>query len=251
MKTTFFAALWAVLVLTGVGATAQVYTAPADAPQHIKRGVAAADRTEEQTARDMARKPAEILMIAGLEEGDHIADISSFGQYFTTIMAEAVGPSGRIDMYDMPYMEQFGAVESGNTFAASHSNSTYTVVHYNDIELGTDLDAVYIVLYYHDLASQMVDTGAFNAKVLAALKPGGKYLIVDHKAEDGSGWRDAGTIHRIGKEVILQEVQAAGFNLLTDSDLLENPADDRTKMVFTPGTRGSTDQVVYVFQKPL
>ncbi len=251
MKTTFLAVLYSALVLSSSLVSAQDYAVPANTPAHIKRGVEAADRTEEHTARDAARKPAEILMIAGLEEGDHIADISSFGQYFTTIMAAAVGPSGKIDMYDMPYMEKMGAVEMGNTFAASHANSTYTVVDYNAIELGTDLDAVYIILYYHDLAPLMVDTAAFNSKVLAALKPGGKYLIVDHKAEDGSGWRDAATIHRIGKEVILQEVDAAGFELVTDSDVLANPEDDRTAMVFAPGTRGSTDQVVYVFQKPL
>jgi predicted methyltransferase len=251
VKTTFFAVLWISLLLAAFGANGQAYSVPEATAPHIKRGVDAADRTEEQKARDAARKPAEILTIAGLQEGDHIADISSFGQYFTAIMAEAVGSNGRIDMYDMPYMEEFGAVEGGNAFAASHANSTYTVVDYNEIELGTDLDAVYIVLYYHDLRPLMVDTAAFNAKVLAALKPGGKYLIVDHKAEDGSGWRDAGTIHRIGKEVILEEVSAAGFELVTDSDVLANPEDDRTAMVFSPGTRGSTDQVVYVFQKPL
>jgi predicted methyltransferase len=251
VRITLLAVFWAVLVSTVTGAAAQTYVVPEDAPAHIKRGVEAPDRTAEQIARDAARLPAEVLMVAGLQEGDHIADISSFGQYFTTIMAAAVGPEGRIDMYDMPYMERFGAVELGNTFAASHPNTTYTVVDYNDIELGTDLDAVYIVLYYHDLRPLMIDTAAFNAKVLAALKPGGKYFIVDHKAEDGSGWRDAATIHRMGKEVILEEVTAAGFELVTESDVLANPEDPRTAMVFAEGTRGQTDQVIYLFQKPL
>jgi len=48
---------------------------------------------------------------------------------------------------------------------------------------------------------------------------------------------------------LLVEVQP--FVVVTDSDVLANPEDDRTAMVFSPGTRGSTDQVVYVFQKPL
>ena len=89
-----------------------------------------------------------------------------------------------------------------------------------------------------------------NAKIFAALKPGGIYLIEDHKAEDGSGWRDAATIHRMGKETILEEVTAAGFELVTDSDLLANPKDDRSVMVFSPGTRGATDRALLVFKKP-
>jgi predicted methyltransferase len=32
--------------------------------------------------------------------------------------------------------------------------------------------------------------------------------------------------------------------------LLANPDDDRTKMVFAPGTRGTTDQALFVFRKP-
>jgi predicted methyltransferase len=240
----------AITLVSGL-VTAQSYTIPAGTPAHIVRGIENADRAPEQVLRDPARLPAEVLTLAGLAEGDHIAEISAFGQYYTGILAVAVGPQGRIDMYDMPYMEQFGAVESGNSFASTHPNTSYTVVHYSDIEFAADLDAVYNVLYYHDLQPLEVDTAAMNAKILAALKPGGTYLIVDHKAEDGSGWRDAGTIHRIGKEVLVEEVTAAGFELVEDSAVLANPADDRSVMVFTPGTRGGTDRAVLVFRKPL
>jgi len=242
-------AITTALIFSGLS-LAQSYVVPADAPAYIKRGVEAIDRSEEMQARDPARLPAQVLMLAGLQEGDHIAEITSLGQYYSTIVSAAVGPEGRIDMYDMPYMAQFGAVENGNVFAASHPNATYTNVHYNDITLADDLNAVYNVLYYHDLQPMEVDTAAMNAKVFSALKSGGVYLIVDHKAEDRSGWRDASTIHRIGKEAIIAEVTAAGFVLAQDSDLLAHPEDDRTKMVYAPGTRGGTDRVVLVFKKP-
>jgi predicted methyltransferase len=48
----------------------------------------------------------------------------------------------------------------------------------------------------------------------------------------------------------VQEVTAAGFKLKIDSDLLANPGDDHTKMVFAPGERGHTDQAMFVFEKP-
>ena len=90
-----------------------------------------------------------------------------------------------------------------------------------------------------------------NARVFAALKPGGTYLIVDHKAEDGSGWRDATTLHRIDAQTIIDEVTAVGFELAVNSDMLANPADGRTLNMRDPAIRGSTDRAVFVFRRPM
>ena len=117
-------------------------------------------------------------------------------------------------------------------------------------EFPRDVDIVFNVLYYHDLILNDIDTAAMNARLFAALKPGGRYVVIDHKAEDGSGWRDAERLHRMGAEKIVEEVTAAGFVLSVDSDLLANPEDPRTAMVFAPGTRGTTDQAFFIFTKP-
>lgn len=252
MKTMFRQiALTAAFSLAALTANAQDYTVPADAPAYIKSAIEAADRPAEQKEIDAARKPAETLMLAGLKQGDHIAEITSFGQYYSAILSAAVGPNGKVDLYDMPYMETINdATKKGQAFSDAHANTSYTVVHYNDIEFAPDLDAVYNILYYHDLQPQMVDTAAMNKKIFAALKTGGTYFVIDHQAEAGSGWRDAGTIHRMAKQTIIDEITAAGFVLATDSNLLANAEDDRSKMVFSPGTRRHTDQAVLVFQKP-
>ena len=218
-------------------------------PAHIRRAVDSPERSEEQRARDGNRKPAEILTLSGIQEGDHIVEIAGFGQYFTTMLAEAVGPSGMIDVYDLPYTDQF-AGEASRAFDAAHANVVYHQENYNDVTFPQNIDAVFNVLYYHDLQPNGIDTAAMNAKLYSALAPGGIYLIIDHKAEDGSAWRDAATIHRMGVDTIKQEVTAAGFELVLDSDLLANPADDRTQMVFAPGTRGTTDQAFFIFRKP-
>jgi predicted methyltransferase len=225
------------------------YTIPAGTPAHIVRAIESPERTSEQRARDYHRKPAEILTLSGIEEGDRIIEIAAFGQYFTAMLVAAVGPSGRVDMYDLPYTERMAGAAS-RAFDEKHANAVYHLVDYNDVTFPQNADAVFNVLYYHDLRPQGVDTAAFNRKIFAALKPGGVYLVIDHKAEDGSGWRDAGTIHRMGVETIKQEVLAAGFELERESDLLANPDDDRTKMVFAPGTRGTTDQALFIFRKP-
>jgi predicted methyltransferase len=240
----------AVLALAAIQAAAQgTYTIPADTPAAIRRAVESAERAAEQRERDVNRKPAEILTMAGVDEGGRIIEIAGFGQYYTTLLSAIVGASGHLDVYDLPYTDPFGG-EASRAFAAAHPNTAYHLQDYNEVVFPSNVDAVFNVLYYHDLKPNNVDTAAMNAKLFAALKPGGVYVIVDHKAEAGSGWRDAGTIHRMGVETIREEVTAAGFALEVDSDILAHPEDDRTKMVFAPGTRGGTDRAVFVFRKP-
>ncbi len=247
--TLLLAAVPAARAQTTTPAATPPYVLPANAPAHVRRAIESPDRTMEQRARDYHRKPAEILTLAGIEEGDRIVEIAAFGQYFTTMLLAAVGPTGHVDMYDLPYTERLAGPAS-REFDAKHANAVYHQESYNDVTLPQGVDSVWNVLYYHDLQPQGVDTAAFNRKILAALRPGGVYVVIDHKAEDGSGWRDAGTIHRMGVETIKQEVLAAGFTLAVESDLLANPSDDRTKMVFTLGTRGTTDQAFFIFRKP-
>ena len=258
MRRSITAAALAALFLVAVGVHAQPgasvpapgpYVMPANTPANVKRAVQSPERTAEMTARDYWRKPAEILTAAGIEDGDHIAEIAGFGQYFTTMLVAAVGPRGMVDVYDLPYTDRF-AGEASRTFDKAHDTVVYHQEDYNTATLPANLDGVYIVLYYHDLQPNKVDTAALNRKIFAALKPGGTYLIIDHKAEDGSAWRDAATIHRMGVDTIKQEVLAAGFELALDSNLLANPKDDRKQMVFAAGTRGTTDQAFFIFRKP-
>ena len=240
------------LFMPAIQVLAQDYMVPENTPAHIRRAVELGSRDESQRARDAGRKPAEVMTLAGLSKGDYVAEMSTFGQYYTPMLIEAVGPNGMVAMYDLPLLAGFseGAVgEAGQAFADAHPNAQYAIVDYNTMEFPAGLDAIYNVLSYHDFGNFGVDQAAFNAKVFDALAPGGKYVVIDHLAEDGSGWRDAGTLHRIGKEAIVEDVTAAGFTVLVESDVLENAEDDRTAVVFQ--VRGQTSRAVLVFQKPM
>lgn len=246
-------AMLALLALGQVAAQTSAYRVPAAAPANIKRAVESAARPTEQRARDADRKPAETLMLAGIGEGARVVELAAFGHYWTNMLVEAVGSSGQVYMVDMPWTDRFGG-EAGRAFDTAHANATYTQAHYNQMQLPANVDAVLMVQFYHDLkraeASESADTADMNKKIFAALKPGGIYLVVDHKAEDGSGWRDAMTLHRIDPATIKSEVTAAGFELVQDSNLLANPADDRKIGMRDASIRGRTDQAVLVFRKP-
>jgi predicted methyltransferase len=242
----------ALALLTIVEAAAQApaaYRVPAAAPANIKRAVESTARPAEQRARDADRKPAETLMLLDLAEGERVVELAAFGHYWTHMLVDAVGASGQVYMVDMPWTDRFGG-EAARAFDTAHANATYTQAHYNQMQLPSNVDAVLMVQFYHDLTRDNVDTADMNRKILAALKPGGIYLVIDHNAESGSGWRDASTLHRIDPAAIKSEVTAAGFELVQDSALLANPADDRKQNMRAEGLRGRTDQAVLVFRKP-
>ena len=230
------------------------YAVPGDTPANIKRAVESDARADQQRARDAGRKPAEVLTLAGIGEGDNVIELASFGHYYTTLLVDVVGADGHVHMIDMPWTDRFGG-DGARAFDTAHDNATFMQAHYNEVDLPDNVDVVMNVLFYHDLsresAEQSVDTADMNARIFAALKPGGTYLVIDHKAEDGSGWRDAMTRHRIDAQAIIDEVTAAGFELATDSDLLANPEDDRTLGMRDPAIRGRTERAVLVFRKPM
>jgi predicted methyltransferase len=225
------------------------YVMPASTPAYIRAAIESADRNAETRARDTNRKPAELLMLSGIKPGDRVVEFASFGQYFTALLSDIVGPKGRVYMLDLPYTAARAGAPSG-AFVDKHANTQYTLVNYNSVELPANVDAVLNVLYYHDLPLNDIDTAVLNAKIFKALKPGGVFFVVDHNAEAGSGSRDTKKLHRIDPAVIRQQVTAAGFKLETESKLLAYASDDHTQLVFAPGLRGMTDQTVFVFRKP-
>jgi predicted methyltransferase len=74
--------------------------------------------------------------------------------------------------------------------------------------------------------------------------------VLDHAAEAGSGLRDTDKLHRIDQAVVKKEVEAAGFRLAGESNVLHNPEDNHTKLVFDETIRHKTDQFILIFRKP-
>jgi predicted methyltransferase len=111
---------------------------------------------------------------------------------------------------------------------------------------------VFTAQNYHDLHLTRfnLDVGAVNVAVFNALKPGGRYIIIDHSAQPGADVSVANTLHRIDPAIVRREVESAGFVFERESDALANPADPRTMSVFADEIRGQTDQFVMAFRKP-
>ena len=103
---------------------------------------------------------------------------------------------------------------------------------------------------FHDSFMKGADVGAFNTAVFKLLKPGGYYVIVDHAAPAGSGLKNTEDLHRIDPAALRAEVEKAGFVFDGQSDVLANPADPKTALVFDSSIRGKTDRFAFRFKKP-
>jgi predicted methyltransferase len=96
-----------------------------------------------------------------------------------------------------------------------------------------------------------MDPDAWLKTLYAAMKPGATVGVVDHVASPNNDPRaTVDKLHRIDPELLKADFKRAGFVLAGSSDMLRNPADDHSLLVFDEKIRGKTDRVVFKFKKP-
>jgi predicted methyltransferase len=234
-------------------------TRAADAPSIYDRAVAEPTRLAKDRERDAREHPAALLEFMQLKPGMAVADVFGGGGYYSELIAHVVGRQGRtLLVNNVPY-QSFAKDDLKARFAEGRLPAvTRQTIETCDLKLGQgELDAVLIVMSYHDLYYVDPENGwpAINAKrfldqIFAALKPGGVFVIVDHAATAGSDSRDAQTLHRIDEEFAKRDIAAHGF-VLEDTLAVQRNADDpRTQLVFDEAIRGKTDRFIHRYRKP-
>jgi predicted methyltransferase len=226
---------------------------PAMAQAELSSILASSARPQEDRDRDASRHPAEFIEFLGIGPGDRVADLLTGGGYWTRILVPLVGPSGRVYAGNNPFFARFFGEAFDKVLAEpAFANVVRIDGPVDDLELPEDgsLDAAIMVMAYHDLFLTDEDRGALNRTVFAALKPGGVYGIIDHEAGAGAGSSKIQALHRIEKQVVIDEIEAAGFKLADEANFLSNPADDHSKSIFDPAIMGKTDRFVLRFEKP-
>lgn len=244
---------------SAIAAAALLFVAEAGPSAPIGARIAAAvadpSRPDKDRALDDARHPAELLAFLHIRRGATVADIWP-GDYWDRLFADVVGPSGTVyavHLVEGDKDDKIATPAPGSTPLAGHANVVAAVTHTNTFSLPTKADVIWIRQNYHDLYDPFMgpaDVAAFDKAVFAALKPGGRFVVIDHVAAAGSKLAATNTLHRIDPAVVKADMAAAGFSFVGESDVLRNPADPHTALVFDPSIRGHTDQFVYVFRRP-
>ena len=210
----------------------------------------AADR-----ARDAGRKPAEVIAFLGIEAGMSVIDVIAAGGYYTEVLSLTVGSHGTVYSQNPKRVLEFrdGANDKALTKRLADSRLA-NVVRWDretaelDLTEGS-LDAAVTALNFHDIYNGAGKEAAlgFSQSIFKVLKPGGVFGVIDH---DGMADMDNAKLHRIEGQLVLDTLRAAGFDIESSSELLRNPDDDHSKMVFDPAIRGKTDRFLVKARKP-
>ena len=238
------------------GAAAAVPALADAVPPAVAAALDSAGRPASDTARDAARHPGQLIAFAGLKPGDTVADFVPGTGYYTRIFSALVGPAGHVAAI-IPAELAAKLPKAAPTIEAiahapGYGNVTTVVESAAETARGLKLDAVWTSDNYHDIYGFFgaKTAAAADASIFAALKPGGVFVVIDHVGLPGSSDTAPTTLHRIDPETVKAQVQAAGFVLEAQSDLLHNPADTHLDKVFIPAIKGHTDQFVFRFRKP-
>jgi len=250
------ARLWIIAGIFFLGLTISL-PASADADA-IAAAIANENRSESDRKRDERDQPAVILGLLDLHEGQAVIDVFAGGGYYSELIAGVVGDEGEVILQNNYGYAKWVEKHLQERFIDNQVGSIRVLrSEVDDLKLSPEsLDAALMVMSYHDLyyfnpdaGFERADVPDFFSQLRAALKPGGKLLIVDHAAADGSGHSQTQDIHRIDEAFAKQDIESNGFRFVESSDVLRNPDDDRTKNVFDKTIRGMTDRFILLFEK--
>jgi predicted methyltransferase len=229
-------------------------------PADVAAAVAAPGRPEAAVALDEVRRPAEVLTWLGLERGDRVLDYFTGNGYYAEIMARAVGPTGSVTGWNSPGFGRNPQVRAALDGIRQRSpNTAFYFTPTTALSFAPDsYDFILLHLVYHDayweserFGLPRIDPNTVTAALFRAVKPGGTVAVIDHVAAPGRETRaEVEATHRIDPATVRADFERAGFEFVAESDMLRNPADDRSKSVFDPSIRGRTDRFVYRFRRP-
>jgi len=213
-------------------------------------------RSEKEVERDRNRKPLETLEFFGLRDDMKVVELLPGGGWYTKLLAPVMAENGELyvalgtgrvkeKVLNQPGFGNVQVVAEDANIYRPEGSRTYAI----EMDgLGvSDADMVLTFRNYHNFGAD--GRAAMNRAVFDALKPGGIYAVVDHtrrhmQADDSENRR------RMDPVLAIQEIQAAGFELVDFSDLHYRPDDELRFEVGRKTVTGNTDRWTLKFIKP-
>jgi len=158
----------------------------------------------ERDSRAREERPELLLRELALQSGMTVADIGAGTGYYTWQLAKQVGPGGRVYAVDVQ-PEMIGMLDSQmakrgvrNVVSVLGSETTVKLP-------PASVDLAIMVDVYHELAypAEVLDS------IVAALKPGGRVVFVEYRAEDPAV--AIKPLHKMSESQIRHEATAHGL----------------------------------------
>lgn len=217
-------------------------------------------RTDEQRARDAYRNPKETLTFFEIEPTSAVLELWPGGGWYTAILAPYVGESGALYVTGYPadtgseYLVKMTANFNAWLPTVPHGDKV-TVIEVNppevlDFGLENQIDVAVTFRNAHNWSKNNYDSMIYE-QVFKALKPGGVFGVVDHRAPEGMSLEDQGKSGYLDQARVIAAVEAVGFELVEASEINANAKDtkDHPEGVWTlpPSLRlGDVDREKYV-----
>jgi ubiquinone/menaquinone biosynthesis C-methylase UbiE len=153
--------------------------------------------------RDVWQRPADVIAAMDIAPGMTVADIGAGTGYFLPHLSRAAGADGKVWGLDVEpdmvrYMKERAARESlANADAQQIPTDGPGVA-------DASMDRILIVNTWHHIEGR----AAYAAKLKAALKPGGKLIIVDYSPDSPDGPPPA---MRLAAQTVIDELAAGGL----------------------------------------
>jgi SAM-dependent methyltransferase len=160
--------------------------------------------------RDAWQKPEEVLDALHLQTTSIVADIGAGTGYFSVRIAKRV-PEGKVFAADIePDMVRYLAARAEREHLA---NLTPVQARADTANLPEPVDLVLVVDTYHHIDDPM----RYFAALMSSLRPSGRLVIIDFKADSPIG---PPAQHRIPPEQVTHELAAAGYVLTEKFEFL-------------------------------
>lgn len=232
----------------------------ANADNEIDAKVQAALADESRPAadqmRDKNRKPLETLNFFELKDDMRVLELLPGGGWYTRVLAPVLAENGKLyvalragtvseKVLTQPGFEQVEVLATTDNANRPEGSRYYLI---DDFEFGVDnLDLVVTFRNMHNFSAD--GRRVINEQVLAALKPGGLYGVVDHTARHMEPANNENR-RRVDPVMIIKELLDLGFEFVGYSDLHYRADDELQYEVGRRSVSGNTDRFTLLFRKP-
>ena len=243
--------------------TLGLFTNLALSAEHLTTGdkIAAALKDERRSTaevdRDRNRKPLETLKFFRLKDDMTVLEIMPGGGWYTNILGPVLAERGRL-------LLTIGAERTAERLIGQPGFESTELIPFDRSNISRSTTSRAMIMPAFSLGVKKVDLALtfrnlhnltpesrqhMNKAVFDTLKKGGLYGVVDHtrrhmQADSTEVWR------RLDPVLAIQEIQAAGFQLLDHSNLHYRPDDQLRYEVGRKSVTGNTDRFTLLFVKP-
>jgi arsenite methyltransferase len=164
-------------------------------------------------SRDIWQKPQGVIEALAITPGSRVADLGAGSGYFTWHLARAVGARGTVYAVDINGMALDLIVKEMVARGTPNVRPVHAELY--DPKIPEPVDLVFSCDLYH----LMNDRVTYFRSLASSLKPGGRVAILDFHPR---GFLSGMFGDRIDKDVIRSEMEAAGYSLVNDYDIIEH-----------------------------